>query len=90
VNFDYDTPGSITITTDGDDLEEAMKTMAIKPGEDNGEDINIEISATAIESNPSESGANEVLKLTATTRFKANADGYEDTLISIGASGIGL
>jgi hypothetical protein len=54
VNFDYDTPGSITITTDGDDLEEAMKTMAIKPGEDNGEDINIEISATAIESNPSE------------------------------------
>jgi hypothetical protein len=67
VSFDYNTPGTITITGNGDDLEEAMKTMAIKPGEDNGEDINIEISATAIESNPSESGANEVLKLTATT-----------------------
>ena len=59
--------GSITLTGTITDIEEALKSLQIKPGANNGEDITIQIEATAIESNPTESGANEVAVPTAST-----------------------
>ncbi|KAG7360730.1 PT repeat/fibro-slime domain containing protein [Nitzschia inconspicua] len=65
VVFDYNTPGRIIITGDPFEIEQALLSMEVKPGVDNGEDITIVVNATSVESNPSEVGPSEILIPTA-------------------------
>ena len=55
-------PGQVILTGDTVELQDALDTLEVAPGANNGEDIAISITATALESNPSEinSGGLEV------------------------------
>ena len=59
--------GNITLTGSASDIKDALESLEIKPGENNGEDINVTVTATAFESNPTETGVNEVAVPTAST-----------------------
>jgi hypothetical protein len=54
----------VSVTGSGPDVEAAMESLKIRPGDHNGEDITIDVTITAIESNPSEQGPNEIAKAT--------------------------
>jgi hypothetical protein len=47
VAYDTSTPGLIRLTGDSSEMEDSVQTMQIRPGISNGEDILIEVSATA-------------------------------------------
>ncbi|MEZ5774072.1 MAG: type I secretion C-terminal target domain-containing protein [Hyphomicrobiaceae bacterium] len=54
VTFDTSVAGRVTLTGAAADIEAAMGSLQVRPGADNGEDITIRVTATSIESNPSE------------------------------------
>ena len=54
VTFDNSVAGTITLTGSAANLAAAMASLQVRPGADNGEDITIKVTATAIESNPAE------------------------------------
>ncbi|MEQ1576256.1 MAG: calcium-binding protein [Hyphomicrobium sp.] len=54
VTSDASVAGQVTLTGTAADLAAAMATLQVKPGADNGEDITIRVTATSVESNPTE------------------------------------
>ena len=54
VTIDTSVAGTITLTGAAANVAAAMASLQVKPGADNGEDITIKVTATAIESNPAE------------------------------------
>lgn len=69
VTFDTSVAGEVRLTGTTADIAAAMTSLQIRPGADNGEDITITVTATAIESNPSEPdvAGSEISRLTAAT-----------------------
>ncbi|MEZ5851983.1 MAG: type I secretion C-terminal target domain-containing protein [Hyphomicrobiaceae bacterium] len=54
VTFDTSVPGQVTLTGAAADIDAAMATLQIRPGANNGEDISVTVTATSVESLPSE------------------------------------
>ncbi|MFO1170787.1 MAG: type I secretion C-terminal target domain-containing protein [Hyphomicrobiaceae bacterium] len=52
--FDTSTPGQVRLTGATADIIAAMATLQVRPGAANGEDITVTVTATSVESNPSE------------------------------------
>jgi len=71
IDISTNAAGDLVITGTTADIEAALETLQISPGLDNGEDITVNITATAIESDPSEVGGDEVavLKASASSTF---------------------
>ena len=54
MTFDTSVAGQVTLTGAAADIDAAMLSLRVQPGADNGEDITITVTATAVESNPAE------------------------------------
>jgi hypothetical protein len=85
-------PGQWTITGTDDEIKEALQSLRMKPGEDNGEDIIVSITAVAVESNPSDLGLNlpddelfYVKRVNTTASFQVEVTPViEDNSVSVG------
>jgi hypothetical protein len=60
VEINRETTGQIMLTGTDAAIEAALETMMIRPGDNNGEDILVNVTATAIEFNTTESGSDEI------------------------------
>ncbi|HRD75578.1 MAG TPA: hypothetical protein PK264_06525 [Hyphomicrobiaceae bacterium] len=54
VTFDSSVPGRTVLTGSAADIANAMASLEVRPGADNGEDITVTVTAIAAESNPAE------------------------------------